>query len=198
MSIGTDTTGSLLMPATRGDVYAMKPTLGLVDADGVVPVCRDMDCAGPIARCAADIAHLLDAMVVPGKSGVLSRGGGGYQSWLTGDLEGMCVGVLDPRGWHLPGVVAKGSVEFDEQQVRGHMLYETVLAFHSHPSQEEDILKAYDRLVVAGAQVRKVQLPPLDGLEVDGVSHIAQVMGKFDSRGPLLSIAILAAAVEVY
>lgn len=135
---------------------------------------------------AADIALLMDVMVSPGKSGDLSGGGGGHQSWLTGGLEGICVGLLDPKDWHLPGVVAKPSVEFEKQQVRGQMSWETVVAVHSHVSLEEDILKAYGRLVVAGAYVRRVQLPPLDGLEVDGVSHIARVMCKFYSQGLLL------------
>jgi len=104
VSIGTETNGSLLIPASRNDVYAMKPTLGLVDAEGIVPICREFDSAGPIARCAADIAHLMDVMLSPAKSEHLPESR--YRSQLTGSLQGLRIGVLDPADWHLPGVVA--------------------------------------------------------------------------------------------
>lgn len=38
-AVGTDTNGSIMMPATRNDVYAMKPTLGLISRDGICPIC---------------------------------------------------------------------------------------------------------------------------------------------------------------
>ncbi|KAI0389272.1 putative glutamyl-tRNA amidotransferase subunit A [Xylariaceae sp. FL0594] len=61
-ALGTDTSGSILMPATRHGVYAMKPTLGLVSQDGICPISYDFDSAGPIARSARDIAVLLDVL----------------------------------------------------------------------------------------------------------------------------------------
>jgi amidase len=115
VSIGTDTNGSILMPATRNDVYALKPTLGLISGQGIVPICREFDSAGPIARCAADIAALMDVLVDSKYKDRVPPTG--YASRLTGSLSGLRIGVLDPKDWHLPPVVATPSEEFDNQQV---------------------------------------------------------------------------------
>ncbi|OAA42545.1 Amidase signature domain protein [Cordyceps fumosorosea ARSEF 2679] len=63
VALGTDTNGSILTPATRHDVYAMKSTLGLISQDGICPISFDFDSAGPIARSARGIAILMDVIV---------------------------------------------------------------------------------------------------------------------------------------
>ncbi len=62
-TLGTDTNGSILMPASRHDVYALKPTLGPISQEGVCPISFDFDSVGPIARSARDIAVLMDVLV---------------------------------------------------------------------------------------------------------------------------------------
>jgi aspartyl-tRNA(Asn)/glutamyl-tRNA(Gln) amidotransferase subunit A len=61
-SIGTDTGGSLRIPASLCGVVGLKPTLGLVSDAGVIPLSKTLDCTGPLARSARDAAILLKAI----------------------------------------------------------------------------------------------------------------------------------------
>jgi amidase len=54
VSIGTETNGSIVCPAASTGVVGMKPTLGLVSRDGIVPISAEQDTAGPLARHAVD------------------------------------------------------------------------------------------------------------------------------------------------
>ncbi|HEY7834618.1 MAG TPA: amidase [Ktedonobacterales bacterium] len=62
-AIGTDTGGSIRIPAACCGVTGFKPTYGLVDATGVIPLSWSLDHVGPIARSVADCALLLDGLV---------------------------------------------------------------------------------------------------------------------------------------
>jgi len=66
-SIGTDTGGSIRIPASLCGVVGLKPTIGRVNTDGTVPLSPHLDCVGPLARTAADAALLLDPILVRGK-----------------------------------------------------------------------------------------------------------------------------------
>src|SRR5437773_50341 len=66
-SIGTDTGGSIRIPAALCGVVGLKPTLGRVSVEGVIPLSPRLDCVGPLARTARDAAILLDAIFVRGK-----------------------------------------------------------------------------------------------------------------------------------
>ena len=57
-SIGTDTGGSIRIPASACGVIGLKPTHGEVNAAGVVPLAPSLDHVGPIARSVADAALL--------------------------------------------------------------------------------------------------------------------------------------------
>jgi len=57
-SIGTDTGGSIRIPAGACGVVGLKPTYGEVSTDGVVPLARSLDHVGPLAASVSD-AHLL-------------------------------------------------------------------------------------------------------------------------------------------
>ena len=57
-AIGSDTGGSIRLPAAWNDLAGFKPTRGAVAMEGVVPLCRRFDVAGPIARTAEDCAEL--------------------------------------------------------------------------------------------------------------------------------------------
>lgn len=63
-SIGTDTGGSIRIPAALCGVVGLKPGLGRVDAEGVVPLSRTLDFVGPLARTVEDAALLLEAICV--------------------------------------------------------------------------------------------------------------------------------------
>lgn len=59
---GSDTFGSLRIPASYCGLSTIKPTLGLVGTRGLIPLAESFDTAGPIARSAADVALLLSYM----------------------------------------------------------------------------------------------------------------------------------------
>jgi len=61
-SIGTDTGGSIRIPAALCGIVGLKPTFGLVSCDGIIPLALTLDHAGPLARSVADAAIVLDAI----------------------------------------------------------------------------------------------------------------------------------------
>jgi aspartyl-tRNA(Asn)/glutamyl-tRNA(Gln) amidotransferase subunit A len=61
-SIGTDTGGSIRIPAAACGIVGLKPGWGEVDADGVVPLSRQLDHVGPLARSVDDAALLFDIL----------------------------------------------------------------------------------------------------------------------------------------
>jgi len=62
VAIGTETDGSITSPASKCGLVGIKPTVGLVSRDGIVPIAASQDTAGPMARTVADAAALLSAM----------------------------------------------------------------------------------------------------------------------------------------
>ncbi|MBZ5493547.1 MAG: amidase [Acidobacteriia bacterium] len=61
-AIGTDTAGSIRLPAACCGITGLKPTYGLVSARGVIPLSWSLDHVGPMARTAADAALMLQAV----------------------------------------------------------------------------------------------------------------------------------------
>src|SRR5689334_21462428 len=62
-ALGSQTGGSITRPASYCGVAGCKPSYGAISLTGIVPLAESMDHPGPIARCAADLAILLGAMV---------------------------------------------------------------------------------------------------------------------------------------
>lgn len=61
-AIGSETSGSILSPASSNSVVGLKPTIGLVSRSGVVPISSTLDTAGPMTKTVMDNAILLDAI----------------------------------------------------------------------------------------------------------------------------------------
>src|SRR5580700_9328138 len=61
-AIGTETSGSLLSPATQNGVVTVKPTVGLISRAGIVPIAHSQDTAGPLTRTVRDAAILLNVL----------------------------------------------------------------------------------------------------------------------------------------
>ncbi|KAI6082976.1 putative glutamyl-tRNA amidotransferase subunit A [Hypoxylon rubiginosum] len=109
VSIGTESDGSLICPAGRAALYTIKPTIGLVPQDGIVPASELFDTAGPMTKSVYDLAVLLDAISDPGVS---------FTSNLTSSWEDISVATLDPRVWKFPGTFIKPVPQADEQALR--------------------------------------------------------------------------------
>jgi aspartyl-tRNA(Asn)/glutamyl-tRNA(Gln) amidotransferase subunit A len=61
-SIGTDTGGSIRIPAALCGIVGLKPTWGRISCEGVVPLSPALDCTGPLARTVRDAAILTEAI----------------------------------------------------------------------------------------------------------------------------------------
>ena len=61
-SIGTETSGSVVSPASANSLVGLKPTVGLISRSGVIPIAPSMDTPGPLARNVTDVAVLLNAL----------------------------------------------------------------------------------------------------------------------------------------
>jgi len=58
-ALGTDTAGSVRVPAAFNQLIGLKPTCGSLSTRGVIPACRSLDCVGVLALSAADAARVL-------------------------------------------------------------------------------------------------------------------------------------------
>ena len=93
-AVGTETDGSILCPAGNNNVVGLKPTLGLVAQNGIIPIAHSQDTAGPMTRTVTDAATMLNAMrspFGPVKGHKLPRD---YTRYLKkGALKGARIGV---------------------------------------------------------------------------------------------------------
>ena len=94
--LGTDTGGSVRLPAAYNGISGHKPTFGLVPKSGCVPLGLSYDHIGPMARSAWDCAAMLTVMAGPDPSDrtTVERAPVDYLSGLDGDLDGVTVGVI--------------------------------------------------------------------------------------------------------
>jgi amidase len=65
VAIGTETSGSLLSPASQNGVVTVKPTVGLISRAGIIPIAHSQDTAGPLTRTVRDAAILLNVLAAP-------------------------------------------------------------------------------------------------------------------------------------
>ena len=88
VGLGSDTGGSIRIPAALCGTVGIKPTYGLVSVKGVEPLSVSLDHLGPLGATVADCAHAMTAIVADGTD---------YAAGLDGGIAGMRFGVLtDP------------------------------------------------------------------------------------------------------
>jgi amidase len=104
--IGTETDGSIICPSSVAGLVGLKPTVGLVSRDGIVPISASQDTAGPMARSVADAAVLLSVIAGTDPSDAATRDANrhaiDYTAHLKPDaLRGARIGVLrKAMGYH--------------------------------------------------------------------------------------------------
>ncbi|GAC94042.1 glutamyl-tRNA amidotransferase subunit A [Pseudozyma hubeiensis SY62] len=148
-SVGSQTSGSIICPASYNNIVGIKPTVGLISRNGVIPISSTQDSAGPFGRTVQDVAVLLTAMAHHGRD------------------EG------DNATWTQPAEVQKGidysaAPHFHNQldnPLRGLRLGysgETFFANRSIQNFDESVLSAYrnsiDTLRGLGAEMVEVTL----------------------------------------
>jgi aspartyl-tRNA(Asn)/glutamyl-tRNA(Gln) amidotransferase subunit A len=100
-TLGSDTGGSIRIPASLCGITGLKPTYGRVSRAGVLPLAWSMDHVGPMTRSAADCALMLGALAGydPADASTSVLPVPDYGAALTGDVKGLRIGLL--RGFFL-------------------------------------------------------------------------------------------------
>ena len=99
-AIGTDTGGSIRMPAASCGIVGVKPTYGLVSRRGVLPNTYSFDACGPMARTVEDAAMMTGVMAGydPCDLSSVQRPAGDYVRDLDGGIPGVRIGWV--RHWY--------------------------------------------------------------------------------------------------
>ncbi len=111
-AVGTETDGSIVCPAAVNGVVGLKPTVGLISRDGIIPISFSQDSAGPMTRSVADAALLLSAMAGrdeadPATAAMPGQAVYDYSVRLRADgLRGARIGLLRSAVDGQPAVVA--------------------------------------------------------------------------------------------
>ena len=95
VAIGTDTGGSIRQPAALSGICGIKPTYGVVSRYGMIAFASSLDQGGPMAKCAEDLALLLNVMAGfdARDSTSLERPAADYTRALEAPLHGLRIGV---------------------------------------------------------------------------------------------------------
>jgi|SRR5579862_645606 len=131
-ALGTDTGGSVRLPAAFCGVVGLKPTYGRVSRFGVIAYASSLDQVGPLGRDVADVAVVLEAIAGhdPLDTTASPRPVPSYLGALDGKVKGLRLGL--PREYFVEGM---------------------------QPEVEAAVRKAIDQLEALGASVEPVSLP---------------------------------------
>ena len=137
-SIGTDTGGSVRIPASLCGVLGLKPGIGRVNAQDVIPLSPTLDFVGPLARSAEDAALLLEPLLVRGKN---------ERKLMTGKAASsrgreLCIGI--PKEFFLEVLDAEVQAAFqsalERLKKRGARLKEVSLPLIQETEQAGNVL----------------------------------------------------------
>jgi amidase len=92
VAVGTETDGSIVCPSSVNGIVGIKPTVGLISRNGIIPISHSQDTAGPMARTVEDAALLLAALAGPDPADPAT--GGASRPSLPRDYRE----YLDPAG----------------------------------------------------------------------------------------------------
>jgi aspartyl-tRNA(Asn)/glutamyl-tRNA(Gln) amidotransferase subunit A len=143
MATGTDTGGSIRIPAALCGIVGLKPTYGRISTQGIMPLSWEQDHPGPMTRTVYDAAIMLRAMAGwdMADPATVRRSVPDYAGALGGNLDGLRVGV--DREYALRGISAEVGSAFEA---------------------------ALEVLAGLGAQIVRVQVPGLEGGQSAGVT----------------------------
>jgi aspartyl-tRNA(Asn)/glutamyl-tRNA(Gln) amidotransferase subunit A len=145
LALGTDTGGSIRIPASFCGLWGLKPTHGAVSLTGVMPLALSMDCPGPIARSARDLTLAWEALTGrriqatrPARAGVL---GGYFADRIQPEVLGAvraAAGALSANGVQVTDV--DGSGIDDAPAVWNDYGYSQFAAVHGHLLERRHLL----------------------------------------------------------
>ncbi|PYK82104.1 MAG: amidase, partial [Verrucomicrobia bacterium] len=93
-TVGTETDGSVVCPSGNNLNVGLKPTVGLVSQDGIIPIAHSQDTAGPMCRTVTDVAIMLGVMQSPFGPVSGQNVPSDYMQFLQlGSLKGARIGI---------------------------------------------------------------------------------------------------------
>jgi len=118
-SLGSDTGGSIRIPASLCGITGLKPTYGRVSRAGVLPLAWSMDHVGPMTRSARDCALMLSAIAGydPADPTTSVLPVPDYGAALTGDVKGLRVGLLRAHFTDAAAADVRAAVEASAKQL---------------------------------------------------------------------------------
>jgi aspartyl-tRNA(Asn)/glutamyl-tRNA(Gln) amidotransferase subunit A len=118
-SLGSDTGGSIRIPASLCGITGLKPTYGRVSRAGVLPLAWSMDHAGPMTRSARDCALMLSVIAGydPADPTTSVLPVPDYGAALTGDVKGLRVGLLRAHFTDPAAADVRAAVEASAKQL---------------------------------------------------------------------------------
>ncbi len=99
LALGTDTAGSIRIPAAFCGVAGLKPTRGLVPRTGIATLSWTLDHVGPMARSVSDLAMVLPLIAGPDEHDPLAAGGPERSVSSQRPLQGLRIGL--PTAWFI-------------------------------------------------------------------------------------------------
>jgi len=122
VSLGSDTNGSIRVPASLCGVFGLKPTYGRLPRNGTYPFVASLDHLGPFARSARDLALVYDALqgVDRADPACVDRGSESVASTIGEPIDGLRIAVLG--GWfrELADGSARAAVDRVATALRAH------------------------------------------------------------------------------
>ena len=160
VALGTDTAGSIRIPAALCGAVGLKPTYGLISARGVLPLAKTLDTVGPIGRSVDEVAAAMEALV---PEGVRGQAPGVRRNDTAPDTR-----HLTPDTWSLKGLTIG---------VPEHYVFDRVDA-----EVEAAVRAALTALAEAGAVIRDVEIPELERCWEVGISIVRPEALAFHAR----------------
>ena len=105
--VGSDTGGSIRMPASFCGLVGLKPTYGAVSRRGLIAYGSSLDQIGPITTCTEDAAAVFDAICAPDRDDMTSHGSDTVSNKLNGNVRGLRIGIAKEFFEGLPEDIQK-------------------------------------------------------------------------------------------
>ena len=202
VAVGTETDGSVVCPSAINGVVGIKPTLGTVSRDGIIPIASSQDTAGPMAKNVTDAVILLTAMVAfDERDHDATASEINYLSHLKADgLKGKRIGIVrNMTGYHreldivfeqaLEDLKAQGAILVDNANIEtrnqwgGHeyqvLLYEFKDEINKYlAGTAEGLPKSLVDLIAFNEANKTLEMPHF----AQEIFEMAQAKGDLDSE----------------
>jgi amidase len=129
-AVGTETDGSIVCPAGNNGIVGLKPTVGLISQQGIIPIAHSQDSAGPMTRTVVDTAILLNVMRSPFGAVRRRQLPADYTAFLKPSLKGLRIGIerrqFSPDYFALEPINAEVEKAIDAMRAAGAIIVDPV------------------------------------------------------------------------